>query len=92
MNSGHWRNTQRNFCPKVAGGNGTAATLAAQKLGIALARALASDEIVRVLGLQYCDILQDVRGLQRHYILPPGGGALARQLVLLKDWRLASWA
>jgi LysR family transcriptional regulator, glycine cleavage system transcriptional activator len=66
-------------------------TLAAQGLGVALARAPASDELVRVLGLQYCDILQDTRGLQRYFFLQPGGSALSRHAALLKNWLLACW-
>ncbi|WP_270918409.1 LysR substrate-binding domain-containing protein [Parasedimentitalea psychrophila] len=65
-----------------------ALALAAQKQGLALARSPASDEIVRVLGLQYCDTLRDVRGLQRYFFLQPGGGALSRHAALLRDWLL----
>ncbi|OUS35544.1 hypothetical protein A9Q94_12360 [Rhodobacterales bacterium 56_14_T64] len=63
-----------------------ALTLAAQKRGVALARAPASDELVEVLGLQYCDIFPEVHGLQRYYFLQPGGGALSCHAALLRDW------
>jgi len=65
-----------------------ALTMAAQGRGVALARAPASDELVQVLGLQYCDTLPDVRGLQRYFVLQPGGGALSRHVALLRDWLL----
>ncbi len=68
-----------------------ALSLAAQGLGVALARAPASDKIVQALGLHYCDVMQAVPGMQRYFFLQPGGGALPRPAALLKDWLLASW-
>ncbi|WP_122076516.1 LysR family transcriptional regulator [Pseudophaeobacter sp. EL27] len=63
-----------------------ALSLAAQGLGFALARAPASDEMVAAYGLQYCETFPTIRGVQRYFLLSPGGGPLSRNAAKLKTY------
>ncbi|MDC0660680.1 LysR substrate-binding domain-containing protein [Leisingera sp. SS27] len=65
-----------------------AAELSAQGMGIALARAPASDAVVKASGLVRCLPEVEVQGQEAYHLIYPDGGALRPAAKLFRDWLL----
>ena len=62
--------------------------MAAQSLGLALARSPASDAMVELLQLQVCPLLRDSPGLQHYYLFSPDWPSLRPGARALAQWLL----
>ena len=71
-------------------GTPLALMMAAEGLGLALARAPASDGMVRALGLQTLQWIEPVRGMQSYFLMTPDSRPVRKETARLRDWILAA--